>query len=38
MLYVPKGMKYSTAFFVESVVLDLVEHVCHKSRWKTLRG
>jgi hypothetical protein len=34
LLYVPKGMKYHMAFFVESVVPDLVEHVCQK----TLRG
>jgi hypothetical protein len=28
LLYVPKGMKYNTTFFVESVVPDLVKHVC----------
>jgi hypothetical protein len=31
-------MKYNTAFFAESVVPDLVEYVCHESRWKTLQG
>jgi hypothetical protein len=31
-------MKYSPTFFVESVILDLVEHVCQESQWKTLRG
>jgi hypothetical protein len=37
-LHVPKGMKYNTAFFVESVVPDLVEHVCQESRPKMLRS
>jgi hypothetical protein len=37
MLYVPKGMKYTT-FSVESVVPDLVDHVCQKNRRKTLRA
>jgi hypothetical protein len=31
-------MKYNTTFCAESVVPDLVEHVCQKSRWKMLRG
>jgi hypothetical protein len=31
LLYVPKGMKYNTTFFVESVVPDLVEQVCQES-------
>jgi transposase len=31
-------MKYNIAFFVESVVPDLVEHVCQESRRKTLRS
>jgi hypothetical protein len=31
-------MKYNTTFFVESVVSDLVEHVCQESRQNTLRG
>jgi hypothetical protein len=30
-------MKYNTAFFIESGVPDLLEHVCQKSRQKTLR-
>jgi hypothetical protein len=38
LLYVPKDMKYNTTFFVESVIPDLVEHVCQESRRKTLRG
>jgi transposase len=38
MCHVPKGMKYNTTFFVESVVPDLVEHDCQESRRKTLRG
>jgi hypothetical protein len=38
LLYVPKGMKHNTTFFVESVVPDLVEYVCQESRRKTLRG
>jgi hypothetical protein len=38
LLYVPKGMKYNTTFFVESVVPDLVEQVCQESRRETLRG
>jgi hypothetical protein len=38
LLHVPKGMKYNTTFFVESIVRDLVEHVCQESRSKTLRG
>jgi hypothetical protein len=37
MLYVPKGMKYNTTFFVESIVPGLVEHICQESRRKTLR-
>jgi hypothetical protein len=37
LLYVPKDMEYHAAFFVESVVPDLVEHVCQDSRQKTLR-
>jgi hypothetical protein len=37
LLYVPKAMKYNTTFSVESVVPDLVEHVCQESRRKTLR-
>jgi hypothetical protein len=36
LLHVPNGMKYSTTFFVRSVVPDLVEHVCQESRRKTL--
>jgi hypothetical protein len=31
-------MKYNTHFFVESVVPDLVEHVCQESLRKTLQG
>jgi hypothetical protein len=31
-------MKYDAIFFVKSVVPDLVECVCQKSRQKTLRG
>jgi hypothetical protein len=31
-------MKYNTTFFVESVVPDLIEHVCQESWRKTLRG
>jgi 5,10-methylene-tetrahydrofolate dehydrogenase/methenyl tetrahydrofolate cyclohydrolase len=31
-------MNYNTTFFVESVVPDLVEHVCQENRRKTLRG
>jgi hypothetical protein len=38
LLYVPKGMKYNTTFFVELVVPDLVEQVCSESRRKMLRG
>jgi hypothetical protein len=38
MLYVPKGMKYNTTFFVESVVSNLVEHACRESRRQILRG
>jgi transposase len=38
LLYVPKGMKYNTSFFIESVVPDLVEHICQESRRQTLRG
>jgi hypothetical protein len=38
LLYVPKSMKHNANFFVESVVPDLVEHVCQESRWKTVRG
>jgi hypothetical protein len=38
LLFVSKGMKYNTTFFVESVVPDLVEHVCRESRRKMLRG
>jgi hypothetical protein len=37
-LYVPTGMKYNITFFVELVVPELVEHVCHESRRKTFRG
>jgi hypothetical protein len=38
LLHVPKGMKYNATFFIESVVPDLVEHVCQESRRKMLRG
>jgi hypothetical protein len=38
LLYLPKDMKYNTTFFVESVVPDLVEHICQESRGKTLPG
>jgi hypothetical protein len=38
LLYVPKGMNYNPTFSVESVVPDLVEHLCQESRRKTLRG
>jgi hypothetical protein len=38
LLYVPKGMKHNIIFIVESVVPDLVEHVCRQSRRKPLRG
>jgi hypothetical protein len=38
MLYVSKGEKYNITFFVESVVPDLVEHVCQESRRKSLRN
>jgi hypothetical protein len=31
-------MKYRPTFFAESVVTDLVEHICQESRRKTLRG
>jgi hypothetical protein len=31
-------MKYNTTFFVESVIPDLVKHVCQESLRKTLRG
>jgi hypothetical protein len=31
-------VKYDTTFFVESVALDLVEHVCQESRGQALRG
>jgi transposase len=31
-------MKYNITFFVESVVPDLVEHVCQESRRKTFRS
>jgi hypothetical protein len=37
LFHVPKGTKYNTTFFVESVVPDLVEHVCQESRRQTLR-
>jgi hypothetical protein len=38
LIYLPKGMKYSTTFFVESVIPDLAEHICQESRRKTFRG
>jgi hypothetical protein len=31
-LYVPKGTKYNTTFFVESAVPDLVEYACQENR------
>jgi hypothetical protein len=31
-------MKYNPIFFAESVVPDLMEHVCQENRRKTLRG
>jgi hypothetical protein len=31
-------MKENTTFFVESVVPDLVEHICQETRRRTLRG
>jgi hypothetical protein len=31
-------MKYHATFFIESVVLDLVECLCQESRRKTVRG
>jgi hypothetical protein len=38
LLYVPKGMKYNTTFYVESVVPDWMERVCQESCRKTPRG
>jgi hypothetical protein len=35
--HVPRGRKYNTTFFVESVVPDLVEHVCQENLGKTLQ-